>query len=109
MAITDPFVLPSDVVLMPAVELPDSIREKVDFKEGDFAITRPHVRTPSKIVDAHAAELLKEFQTAKTIVEAIISYSQPKQADPHQPLEEALPLLKNFVDSRLLVPPDSLE
>ena len=109
MAITDPFVLPSDVVLMPAVELPDSIREKVDFKEGDFAITRPHVRTPSKIVDAHAAELLKEFQTAKTIVEAIISYSQTKQADPHQALEEALPLLKNFVDSRLLVPPDSLE
>ncbi len=109
MAITDPLVLPSDILLMPVADLPESVREKVDYKEGDFAVTRPHVRTPSKIVDAQAAELLKEFKNAKTIVEAILSYSETKSADPRQALEEALPLLKNFIDSRLLVPPDSAD
>lgn len=107
MPITDTFIMPADVVLLPVADLPESIREKVTYKDGDIAITRPHVRTPSKIVDAQAAELLKEFQTAKTIVQAILNYSDGKETDPHQALEEALPLLKNFIESRLLVSPDS--
>lgn len=109
MPITDPFVLPGDVVLMPVAELPEDVREKVKYKEGDFAVTRPRARTPSKIVDAEAAALLREFQTAKTIVAAVISYSQTRGADANQTLESALPLLKHFIDSRLLVPPDSAE
>lgn len=107
MPITEIFILPADVVLLPVADLPDSVREKVTYNEGDFAITRPHVRTPSKIIDAQAAELLKEFQTASTIVQAILNYSESKGADPHKALEEALPLLQNFIESRLLVPPDS--
>jgi hypothetical protein len=38
MSITDPFVLPGDVVLMPIAELPEDMLEKVKYKEGDFAI-----------------------------------------------------------------------
>src|SRR5688572_11228346 len=109
MPITDRFILPGDVLLMPVAELPDSIRAKVHHKDGDLAITRPHLRTPSKIVGAQAAELLKEFETARTIVEAVLNYSQRKKADPHRTLEEALPLLQNFIDAHLLVRPDSPE
>lgn len=109
MTITGEFILPADVLVMPVADLPESVREKVDYKEGDFAITRPHVRTPSKIVDEQGAALLKEFQTAKTIVEAILSYSESRQAEPQETLEESLPLLKNFIDARLLVHPGSVE
>ncbi len=109
MPITDSFVMPGDVVIMPITELSAEVREKVKYKDGDFAITRPRARTPSKIIDAEAAALLKEFQTAKTIVAAIISYSRTTGADTHQTLEAALPLLKHFIDARLLVTPDSAE
>ena len=109
MPITDRFILPGDVLLMPVSELPETIRAKVTHKEGDLAITRPHLRTPSKIVDSQAGELLKEFETARTIVEAVLNFSERRKADPHRILEEALPLLQNFIDSHILVPPDSPE
>ena len=35
-------------------------------EEGDYALTRPYSRTPSRIVDAHAAELLNEFRKSRS-------------------------------------------
>lgn len=109
MAITDALVLPADVVLVPVAELPEPVRATTACEEGDYAITRPRSRTPSKIIDSHAAELLKEFRTARTIVEAVIRYSQANQTDAEQTLEEAFPLIQRFLGSRLLVPADSDE
>lgn len=107
MAITDLLVLPSDVVLVPVGELAEEVRRQFEAEEGDVAITRPRSRTPSKIIDAHVAGLLTEFRAPKTIVEAVISYSQANQLDPQQTLEEAFPALQRFISSRILVPPDA--
>jgi eukaryotic-like serine/threonine-protein kinase len=109
MAITDPLVLRADVVLVPVMNLSEEVRKQCKAENGDYAITRPRSRTPSKIVNAHVAELLTEFRTAKTIVEAVISYSQVNQLDPETTLEEAFPILQQFMSSRILVFPDSEE
>jgi serine/threonine protein kinase len=109
MAITDPMVLPADLVLVPVNELSDNVRRQVVAEEGGYALTRPRSRTPSRIIDAHAAELLKEFRNPTTIVQAVIRYSRENKTDPEQTLEEALPMLERLARERLLVPADSEE
>jgi serine/threonine protein kinase len=109
MAITDPLVLPADVLLVPVRDLPESVRQQVVAEEGDYALTRPNSRSPSRIVDAQSVELLKEFQKPVTIVQAIIRYSREKKTDPKQALEEAFPMLERLAHARLLVPADSEE
>ncbi len=107
MVITDVLILPDDVLLIPVGQLPAHVREQIKYNEGDYAVTRPGARAPSSIVDSSAAQLLAEFRTARTIVEAVILYSHKKDADPEQTLLDAYPLLQRLVASRLLVPPDS--
>jgi serine/threonine-protein kinase len=104
MAITDPLLLPSDVILVPVTELPEELRRQLGSEEGDWAITRPRSRTPSRLVDADSAELLREFKEPRTIVEAVIRYSRSREADPQETLEQAYPLLQKLVGSGFLVP-----
>ena len=109
MTVATPLVLPGDVILIPVDDLPLDVRKQVDCENGDYAISRRRSRTPSSIIDAQAADLLKEFRSAKTIVEAVISYSKAKKTDPEGTLAEAFPLIQRFVASRLLMPADSQE
>jgi serine/threonine-protein kinase len=109
MAITDVFLLPRDVLIIPVAELPAQARANLEFDEGDFAVTRPLARHPSKIIDAPGAALLDAFRSPKTIVEAIVDYSRQKKVDPEQTLVEALPLLQRFIRARFLVPPDAAD
>ena len=109
MAITDPLILPVDIVLVPVDDLPAHVREQLDYENGDHVITRPHSRTPSRIIDLQTAELLKQFHTPKTIVQAVIDYSRAKKLDPEQTLDTAFLMLRSFMISRLLVPADSEE
>jgi eukaryotic-like serine/threonine-protein kinase len=109
MAITDPMVLPADILLVPVKELSESVRRQVVAEEGDYALTRPHSRTPSRVVDAHAAELLERFREPATIVQAVIRYSREKKIDPQQVLEEAFPMLERLARAHMLVPADSEE
>lgn len=57
-----PVVLPEDVQIVPLAELPKSIREQLEGADEDFALTRPHSRVPSKVIDASAAALLEQFR-----------------------------------------------
>jgi len=107
MAITDRLVLPADVILVPVEDLPTRMRDQLECEDGDYAITRPRARTPSKIIDGQAAELLKEFHAPKTIVEAIISYSRARMIDPEETLVDAFPMIQRFTSLRLLVTADS--
>ncbi|MBV7329545.1 protein kinase [Chloroflexi bacterium TSY] len=109
MTITAPFVLPDDVVLIPVDHLPTQVRERVEFEEGDYALTRPRARIPSKIIDAQAAKLLEEFRSPTTIVEAVMNYSLAHKTDPEDMLDEAFPILQYFINSQLLTPPGSEE
>ena len=103
MQLTEPMVLPMDLLLLPVQDLPEKVRKQVEAEEGDYALTRPHSRTPSRIVDAAAADLLKEFRSPITIVDAVIRYSREKNVDPEKTLEEALPMLERLAGSHLLV------
>jgi serine/threonine protein kinase len=102
-------VLPEDVVLVPVTELPAQIREQMQADETDYAVTRRGSRTPSRVVDAQSAELLREFREAKTIVEAVIRYCLAHKLDPERTLEEAYPMIGHLIGSRFLLPADSSE
>jgi serine/threonine protein kinase len=103
MLMTQPMVLPEGLLLLPIADLPEHVRQQVEAEEGDYALTRPNSRTPSRIVDTAAAELLKEFRTPSTIVQAVIRYSRERKVDPEKVLEDAFPLLERLAVSRLLV------
>jgi hypothetical protein len=102
-AITDPLLLPPDVLLVPVAELPEELRGQLRCEEGDYAVTRPRSRNPSKVVDAQAAALIAEFKSPCTIVEAVLRYSLERELDPEATLEEAYPLLQGLVSSGFLV------
>lgn len=109
MSITDPLVLPKGIIITPVEQLSPKLREQVEARDGDFAISRPQSRTPSRILDPQSAALLKEFETPKTIGQAVAYYSRAVSSDPQQTLEDALPMLTQMISWRLLVPPDSEE
>lgn len=106
---TDQLILPPDVMLLPATQLPARLRDQIEDAEGEYAIVRPGVRAYSKLVDAQFAELAAQFRTPKSILEAIIGYSLRKQLEPEQVLDNAFPLLQHLMYSNLLVPADSPE
>jgi serine/threonine protein kinase len=104
MVVTDLLILPGDVMLIPVEELRPDLRDRLECQESDFAISRRRARAPSLVIDHAAAQLLGEFRTPKTIIEAILSYSRAKQTDPEVVLDSAFPLLQRLCNSRLLVP-----
>src|SRR4051812_38312689 len=103
MAITDSILLSPDVILVPVAELPEEVRRRLDPNEGDWAITHPRARTPSRLLDAASAALLGELKTPRTIVDAVIRYSQARDLDPESTLVEAYPLLERLLAAGFLV------
>jgi eukaryotic-like serine/threonine-protein kinase len=101
--ILDPIVLSPDVILLPVADLPEGVRRRLDPEEGDWAITHPRSRTPSKLIDARAVELLEEFKSPRTIVDAVIRYSRAQGLDPEETLVEAYPLLERLLSAGFLV------
>ena len=103
MNITDPFVLRSDVVLVPVTALAPEVRSKFEFDEGDYTVSRRHGRMPSQVIDGETAALLELFRQPRTIVDAVIENSRALSKDPHAWLEELLPHLGRFVLNGILV------
>jgi serine/threonine-protein kinase len=81
------------------------MRSQLGGQDGDFALTRPFSRNPSKIIDASAASLLRQFRSPRTIVEGIIAYSKEAKVRAADVLEEAWPLIESCLRSSLLVEP----
>jgi serine/threonine-protein kinase len=102
-ALSGPLVLPGDVLLVPVADLSAGARLQLNCQDGDVAITRPRLRTPSRLVSAGAAELLREFASPSTVVEAVIRRSRACGADPEATLEGAYPLLARLVREGFLV------
>jgi predicted Ser/Thr protein kinase len=103
-AITDPLILPPDVLLVAVAELPAAVRQRLAGEPGDWAITRPGLRTASRVVDAGAAELLAELRRPSTLVAAVLRYCRARGADPEATLAAAYPLFAELFDSGFLVP-----
>lgn len=102
---TESLVLPKDIQLTPVATLSEKVQNQLDWSDGDVAITRLSSRTPSKVINADFASLVNEFQNEKTIVEAIMHYSLLNALDPHETLQNAYPILQQFVKQGFLVPP----
>jgi len=105
--ITEPILLPPDVVLVPVEDLPAETREQLAGSEGDFALTRPQTRMTSSIVDRSTADLLERFRAPTTIVDAVIAYSRTEGLDASDTLDRAFPMLARFLNAGMLVPADS--
>src|SRR4051812_26085971 len=103
--LTGPLVLPDDVLLIPVGDLATTTRARLTCEDGDFAITRPRSRTPSRVIDPAFAALLTEFRTARTIADAVAGFSKARDADPRAVLKNAFPILGRLVDDGLLVAP----
>ncbi|WP_338472749.1 lanthionine synthetase LanC family protein [Niallia sp. XMNu-256] len=103
----DAFILPEDVVLIPVRDMPKHILKQVEYEETDYVISRVSSRHRSRIIDAEFADLIREFKTAKTIVQAIIGFSKAKKMDPEQTLENGFPMLQRFIHADILVPKNS--
>lgn len=104
MNITDPLVLRSDVVLVPVSELSAEIRAKIDYEEGDYAVSRLHGRMPSTIIDSETASLLHLFKQPTTIADAVIRNSKELSKDPRVWLDELLPSIGIFLRNQVLAP-----
>jgi serine/threonine-protein kinase len=109
MDITDSVVLPPDVTIVPVTELSAEDRKRLEAGENDLAITRPRGRSTSKLIDVHAADLLREFRSPKRIVDAVIAYGRSRSLDPREVLADAFPIIKDCINARFLVPAGSPE
>ena len=106
---TDPFVLREDVLLIACADLSDELRGRIAFEDGDFTLSRRHGRALAQVVDRDTAALLELFRKPRTIAEAVVENSSAAGKDPEAWLDELLPHLGTFIDSRVLVPADSEE
>jgi predicted Ser/Thr protein kinase len=102
-AVTAPYVLPDDVVLTPARALSSALRRELEYCDDDYAVRRKRSRTPSRVIDASTAELLRQFAEAKPITEAIIAFSRLNGTDAEETLVEAFPALQRLINDGLLV------
>jgi predicted Ser/Thr protein kinase len=100
---TSPYVLPEDVILTPARSLRAALRRELDCRDDDYAVRRKHSRTPSRVIDASTAELLRQFAEAKPITDAIIGFSRLNGTDAEETLVEAFPALQRLINDGLLV------
>jgi serine/threonine protein kinase len=108
MALTDTFVLPAGTMLQPVSELTKELRREIRSADGDFALSRPNSRAHSKVVDAEAAALIRQFEKPSTIAKAVARFSRGKAVSAERLLENALPLLQSLIVEQLLVAADSI-
>lgn len=106
MNIAESFVLRRDVVLVPVTELSAEVRAKIEFDDGDYALSRLHGRMTSQIIDGETASLLELFRQPTTIANAVIRNGLALAKDPRHWLEELLPHLGMFIQNKVLVPAD---
>jgi len=108
MNLSGSLVLSPDVHVIPVTDLPGAIRERLGGGDrGGHAVTHPHARSSSTLVDDGLAELLREFETSSTVVEAVLRYSTRRGLDAESVLEDAFPALRRCVEQGYLVEADS--
>ena len=109
MNITEPFVLRKDVVLTPCAELSEHMRERIEYEDGDFTLSRRHGRALAQVIDGETAALLALFREPRTIVDAVLENSRSLRKDPQAWLDELLPHLGRFLQNDVLVPAGAAE
>lgn len=109
MSIDAELLLQPDVEICPVRNLAPQMRANIDAGDEDYALTRGHSRSPSRIVDRESADLLGAFRTPTRIVDAVLSFAARWGVDAESTLEESYPLLYQLYQSKMLVPADSAD
>jgi eukaryotic-like serine/threonine-protein kinase len=107
--ITEAFVLPPSVDIVPVGELAADVRARFAHQPGDYVITQTGGRARTHVVNASSAALLKRFRDGATITDAVVAFSRGGAIDPEQVLIEVWPVLQTFIGARLLVPANATE
>jgi eukaryotic-like serine/threonine-protein kinase len=102
--LTSVFVLPQDMEVVPISEFPTDVQARMKIEGHEYAVTRPFSRVPTKVIDAQAAKLLRQFEKPTTLVQAILRFSKISDQDPREVLEQAYPFLESCLLAKLLVP-----
>jgi serine/threonine-protein kinase len=100
---TAALIVPGDVRTVPVAELGPALRAGLDCADGDFAVLRPGLRSPPRIVDSATAGLLAEFSEPTRIVDGVIRFSRARGLDAERTLEAAFPALQLFAAGGILV------
>lgn len=109
MSISSPLVLPPDVLILSAAEFASDRRLDVICGPTDYVVTRPHSRTPARVVNRNVADLLEQFRHPRTIVEVVINLTADRPGEAEAFLDAALPAITPFLKARWLVAADSEE
>ena len=97
------FVLAGDLRFIPVHEIHEKAKSSFEHEENDMVLTHMHTRKSSKVLDPQAAGLLKEFETPKTLAEAIFDFSIASKKDPQQVADAAFELLIEMKEEEFLV------
>ena len=97
------FALTHDAVPTRVSDLPEPLRLASASTGSDVIWTQTRSRTPSFVVGADAADLLRAFARPVGVAEAVFRYSAARTLDPKQVLRDAYALLREAVDRGLLV------
>jgi eukaryotic-like serine/threonine-protein kinase len=108
MATPDVLVLADDALLLAVRDLSPALRKSLRCDDDDYVISRPGWRSPSLLVDRAAVTLVASFRQPKSIIAAVLSYSQSADVDPHRVLGEAYPILRSLLQAGVLVPVQSV-
>jgi predicted Ser/Thr protein kinase len=102
------FVLPPDAKLLPVSELSNRLRARIGpVENGEEVVTRPGFRITTRLVPAPLAALMREFREPSLLTNAVLRFSQGREVDPCDTLEQAFDALATLVEARILLPPDS--
>src|SRR5579863_2493255 len=104
MAVTDLFCFNRNFQIIPISELSENVRSKFSTDEGDSVISSKISRTTSLVIDETTADLLDQFQTPITIVQAIANFSILKNADAQMILDKSISFLMRMCQAGILVP-----
>ena len=110
MAPEDKLLLSPDTLIIAVADLPRGVKDRLgrDEQEG-FALTRPYGRATSTLVDVALADLLGEFRSPSTVVEAVVRYSRKQGLDPDEILTKLYPALRRCRKLGYLVAPNSAQ
>ncbi len=106
MSVADPLQLSQGIAFIPIQDLPEDVQERLRDQFGactGHAITQTRGRRSSILVSEDTAQLLQEFATASTIVDAVIRFSCQRDLDPERVLEASFPTLRRCLDDGYLV------
>lgn len=104
MALTDPLVLPHDVVVVPVHRVREDVRNRLDCSSGDYIVTRPTGRARSLLVDGATADLLQAFRRPTEVGAAVVAYAARGGEDANSVLDGVYPALRRLHAAGLLVP-----